>query len=82
MNLKKGFLKKIFLEFLLWHNRIGSSSGALGCKFNPGLAQEVKVLKAAAKIPGLGIPYATRQPKGAKKDFPKAFYHKKKKKTF
>jgi len=23
------------LEFLLWHNRIGSSSGALGCRFNP-----------------------------------------------
>ena len=42
---KKGtgdMLKKYGEEFQMWHNRTGSITGALGCRFNPWLAQWVK----------------------------------------
>ena len=35
-------IKFIIWEFLLWRNRIGSVSGALGCRFNFRLAQWIK----------------------------------------
>ena len=54
--------------FLLWHNELRGVSGVLGRRFDPrpgtvGLRIQLSQLRLRSLTPGLGIPYATGQPK-------------------
>lgn len=74
------YLKSRVQEFLLWHNGIGSFSGALGLRFDPwpgvvGLriwhCQSWSLGHDCGwdLSPGQGTPYAKEQPKKKKADF-------------